>query len=145
MVEQGELAPDFTLRNQDDRYVSLADFKGQKVVMYFYPKDMTSGCTAQAQSLRDMYDDFKERNIVILGISGDNADSHSKFKEKEKLPFDLLVDEDHELAQEYGAYDEEKPQRRTFLLDERGEVVHVLDNVNTKDHAEEVLDAWDTV
>ena len=153
MVEVGERAPDFTLKNQDDVYVSLSDFKGKKVVIFFYPKDMTSGCTKEACSFKNSYNEIKEQNIEVLGISQDNTDSHQKFIDKEELPFTLLCDEEAEVAKAYGAYGAKAPGkktaqgivRKTFLVAENGEIAFIFDEVDPEFHAEEVLDVWNTL
>ncbi|MBM7610719.1 peroxiredoxin Q/BCP [Lysinibacillus composti] len=140
-------APEFTLLNEKDEQVSLSDFKGKKVVLYFYPKDMTPGCTTEACDFRDQYKNFSELNAVILGVSPDNAAKHTKFIDKYGLPFSLLVDEDHAVAEKYGVWVLKKMygrefmgiERSTFLINEEGTVIKEWRKVKVKDHIEEVL------
>lgn len=140
-------APDFTLENEKGKKVSLADFKGKNVVLYFYPKDMTPGCTTEACDFRDAYEDFSSLNAVILGVSMDDANRHTKFIEKHGLPFSLLVDEDHAVAEKYGVWVLKKMygreymgiERSTFLINEEGKVVGEWRKVRVKNHIEQVL------
>lgn len=140
-------APDFTLLNEREEPVSLSDYKGKKVVLYFYPKDMTPGCTTEACDFRDQHEKFAELNAVILGISGDDANKHTKFIEKYGLPFSLLVDEDHQVAEKYGVWVLKKMygrefmgiERSTFLINEEGMVENEWRKVRVKNHIEEVL------
>ncbi|MDM5335144.1 thioredoxin-dependent thiol peroxidase [Ureibacillus composti] len=140
-------APEFTLLNEKDEQVSLSDFKGKKVVLYFYPKDMTPGCTTEACDFRDQYKNFSELNAVILGVSPDTAAKHTKFIDKYGLPFSLLVDEDHAVAEKYGVWVLKKMygrefmgiERSTFLINEEGTVIKEWRKVKVKDHIEEVL------
>jgi thioredoxin-dependent peroxiredoxin len=128
MVEQGQPAPDFELESDSGERVSLHGLRGKPVVLYFYPKDDTSGCTTQACQIRDSWDEFQQLGAVVLGVSPDDADSHSKFRSKFELPFPLLVDSDHSVAEAYGAWGEKKNYGKTyegiirssFLVDERG-------------------------
>lgn len=140
-------APEFTLLNEKDEHVSLSDFKGKKVVLYFYPKDMTPGCTTEACDFRDQYKNFSDLNAVILGVSPDTADKHTKFIDKYGLPFSLLVDEDHAVAEKYGVWVLKKMygrefmgiERSTFLINEEGIVIKEWRKVKVKNHIEEVL------
>jgi len=140
-------APEFTLLNEKDEQVSLSDFKGKKVVLYFYPKDMTPGCTTEACDFRDQYKNFSELNAVILGVSPDTAAKHTKFIDKYGLPFSLLVDEDHAVAEKYGVWVLKKMygrefmgiERSTFIINEEGTVIKEWRKVKVKDHIEEVL------
>lgn len=140
-------APEFTLFNEKQEQLSLSDYLGKKVVLYFYPKDMTPGCTTEACDFRDQYENFSELNAVILGISGDSADKHTKFIDKYGLPFSLLVDEDHEVAEKYGVWVLKKMygreymgiERSTFLINEEGIVVKEWRKVKVKNHIQEVL------
>lgn len=144
---QNELAPQFTLPNEKGEQVSLADFKGKNIVLYFYPKDMTPGCTTQACDFRDAYTDFSDLNAVILGVSMDDEKKHTKFIEKHGLPFSLLVDEDHAVAEKYGVWVLKKMygreymgiERSTFLINEEGVVIKEWRKVRVKNHIEEVL------
>ena len=151
MLKEGGQAPDFTVRDTDGNEVSLADLRGRKVVLYFYPKDDTPGCTKQACSIRDSYSEFEERGIKVLGVSLDDQASHRKFADKYELPFTLLSDTDHSVADAYGVYGEKEfmgkkymgVDRKTFLIDEQGRVKKVIDKVNVEEHADEVLEAFD--
>jgi peroxiredoxin Q/BCP len=148
MPETGEAAPEFTLEDQDGREVSLSDFRGRKVVLYFYPKDDRSGCTAQACDLRDRAEDFDARGAVVLGISPDPVKSHSRFRDKYDLPFTLLADTDHAVAEQYGVWKEKSMygrkywgnERTTFVIDENGTIAHVLPKVKPAEHAGQVLE-----
>lgn len=147
MIEAGKKAPAFTLPDQDGNKVKLSDFRGRKVVLYFYPKDNTSGCTTQACGLRDRIDEFDARGAVILGVSPDSAKSHTKFREKHDLPFTLLADVEHAVAEKYGVWQEKSMYgrkywgivRTTFVIDEDGRVEQVLPRVKPAAHAEQVL------
>jgi peroxiredoxin Q/BCP len=151
MLKEGSTAPAFKTTDGDGRSVSLKDFRGQKVVLYFYPKDDTPGCTKEACSFRDAFSDFKKAGINVLGISTDNEKSHQKFSRKFDLPFTLLTDTDHAIADKYGSYGEKKfmgrtymgVHRKTFLIDEKGKIKRVFEKVKPDDHAQEVLKAFD--
>lgn len=144
----GKAAPNFSLLNEQGETVSLKDFKGEKyVVLYFYPKDSTPGCTTQAADFRDSHEDFRDLNAVILGVSPDSQDSHVKFIEKQSLSFSLLVDEDSAVSEKYDVWKLKKMfgrefmgiERSTFLIDPNGTVVKEWRKVKVKDHIEEVL------
>ncbi len=147
MPKLNEKAPDFKLEDQDGNWQSLADYKGKKVVLYFYPKDMTSGCTVEAQCFRDRMNDFKAFGIQVLGVSPDDVKSHKKFAEKERLNFPLLADIDKEVVNAYGVWVEKSMygkkymgvQRDTFLIDENGVLVKHYEKVKPENHIEEVL------
>lgn len=147
-LKAGDKAPLFTLQNQSDEPVSLSDFAGKKVLVYFYPKAMTPGCTIQAQGLRDSKSDLDQHNVVVLGISPDAVKRLPKFIEKESLNFTLLSDEDHAVADAFGVWGLKKfmgkeydgIHRLSFLIDENGVVTHVLDKFKTKEHHQVVLD-----
>ncbi len=149
MIKEGESAPGFTLATDNGGRVSLEDFKGKKVVLYFYPKDDTPGCTTQACDFRDSLSRFDDSGAVVLGVSPDPVDSHRKFKEKYDLTFPLLADEDHSVAERYGVWKKKKMfgrtfwgvERTTFLIDEEGRVRKVWNRVRPKGHAEEVAEA----
>jgi thioredoxin-dependent peroxiredoxin len=149
MVEEGKPAPDFELKSDAGETVRLSDLKGKPVVVYFYPKDDTPGCTAQACGIRDNYEAFGERGAVVLGISPDDESSHVKFKEKYGLPFTLLADPDHRVAEEYGVWGERKlygktymgVERSTFVIGPDGNVAHVMRRVKPDTHAQQVLDS----
>jgi thioredoxin-dependent peroxiredoxin len=150
MTKEGSMAPDFKVKNTDGETVRLKDLRGRKVVLYFYPKDDTPGCTKEACSFRDAFSDFKKRGIEVLGVSTDSEASHKKFTAKYKLPFTLLADTDHAIADAYGVYGEKKfmgrtymgVKRMTFLIDEKGKVKKVFEKVKPDEHAQEVLDAF---
>lgn len=152
MVKEGNAAPAFTAKNAKGETVRLKDLRGHKVVLYFYPKDDTPGCTKEACSFRDAFTGFKERGIEVLGVSPDSEASHKKFTAKYKLPFALLADPDHAIADAYGVYGEKKfmgrtymgVKRMTFLIDEKGKVKRVFEKVKPEEHAHEVLEAFET-
>jgi thioredoxin-dependent peroxiredoxin len=149
MVEEGQEAPDFELTSDAGERVRLSQFRGRPVVLYFYPKDDTPGCTAQACGIRDSYDDFEEQAAVVLGVSPDEESSHVKFKQKYGLPFTLLADPEHEVADQYGVWGERKymgktywgVERSTFLIDEDGRIAKVMRRVKPDTHADQVLAA----
>ena len=148
MVTAGSKAPDFNLKDAEGKNVSLSDFKGKKVVLYFYPKDDTPGCTKEACSFRDVYDDILAKGAVVLGVSADNAESHMKFKKKYDLPFHLLSDEGHNTIEAYGAWGDKTFQgkvskgiiRSTFVIDEKGLVLKAFPKVTPDNHAAEVME-----
>ena len=150
MLKEGDRAPDFQTTDANGNQVKLSDFRGQKVVLYFYPKDDTPGCTKEACSLRDGYSTFEERGIKVLGASLDTEASHQAFASKYNLPFTLLSDTDHAVADAYGVYGEQTwgdkkfmgVARKTFLIDEQGKIKKVFDKVNVEAHADEVLEAF---
>ncbi len=150
MLQAGDDAPDFTTKDQTGADVKISDFRGQRVVLYFYPKDDTPGCTKQACSLRDGFSAFETENIVVLGVSMDDENSHRKFISKYELPFTLLADTDHAVADAYGSYGEKHfagknymgVQRKTFLIDEQGKIKRIFDKVKVDEHADEVLRAF---
>jgi len=143
----GSKAPDFTVNNQDGKAVSLSDLRGKKVVLYFYPKDMTPGCTFESCSLRDNYKGLLKAGYEVFGISTDNEKSHRKFIEKEKLPFSLLADTDKAVHEKYGTWIEKSmygrkymgTQRITFIIDENGVISEIINKVDTRNHAEQIL------
>jgi thioredoxin-dependent peroxiredoxin len=147
MVEEGQEAPDFELTSDAGERVRLSQFRGQPVVLYFYPKDDTPGCTAQACDIRDNYDDFTKRGAVVLGVSADDESSHVKFKDKYGLPFTLLADPEHEVAEQYGTWVEKNfggkkymgVERSTFLIDPKGRIAKVMRRVKPDTHVERVL------
>ncbi|MFQ3189811.1 MAG: peroxiredoxin Q/BCP [Paraglaciecola sp.] len=147
MLKAGDIAPQFSLSNQDNQTVSLNDFVGKKVLIYFYPKAMTPGCTIQAQGLRDSQVSLAALNVEVLGVSPDAVKRLPKFIEKEKLNFTLLSDEDHALADAFGVWGLKKfmgkeydgIHRITFLINENGKIEYVFDKFKTKDHHEVIL------
>lgn len=146
-IQIGQTAPDFELLADNGERVKLSDYKGKHVVLYFYPKDMTPGCTTQACDFRDQHESFEELNAVILGVSTDPQTKHEKFKAKYDLPFLLLVDEDHSAAEKYGVWKLKKNfgkeymgiERSTFLINKDGELVQEWRKVKVKGHVEEAL------
>jgi peroxiredoxin Q/BCP len=149
MIEEGKTAPDFVLTSDAGERVKLSDLRGKPVVLYFYPKDDTPGCTKQACGIRDAYAEFQQRGAVVLGVSPDNEASHVKFREKYSLPFTLLADPDHDVAEDYGvwveknAYGKKKMgvERSTFIIDSEGNVAKVMRRVKPDTHADDVLAA----
>jgi len=140
-------APEFTLPNAKGESISLSDYRGKRVVLYFYPKDATPGCTTEACDFRDAHADFAARNTVILGVSADSAKRHQNFIAKYELPFELLSDSDHAVCEAYGVWQLKKNYgkeyhgivRSTFLIDENGELIHEWRNVKVKDHVAAAL------
>jgi peroxiredoxin Q/BCP len=147
MPAAGDVAPDITLQDQDGKDVRLSDFRGRKVVLYFYPKDDTSGCTTQACGLRDRIGEIEAHDAVVLGVSPDPVASHRKFADKYDLPFRLLADADHKVAETYGVWKEKSMygrkymgvERTTFLIDEEGRIDEVLEKVKPAGHVDDVL------
>ncbi len=150
MLKEGDAAPDFTVNDQNGEEVKLSAFQGQKVVLYFYPKDDTPGCTKQACSLRDGFLAFEEKAIKVMGVSVDDEKSHQKFISKYNLPFTLLADTDHAIADAFGSYGDKQFMgktytgvlRKTFLIDETGRIKKIFDKVKVEEHADEVLQAF---
>ncbi len=148
-LQPGDKAPDFTGTDENGRSISLADYKGKKLILFFYPKDNTPGCTAEACNLRDNYQLLKSKGFELLGVSPDGADAHQKFKEKFNLPFPLLADTDKTVLKAYGAWGPKSMygkifdgvNRSTFVIDENGVIVQVFSKVKTSDHAEQILKA----
>jgi peroxiredoxin Q/BCP len=146
----GDKAPAFVANDQNGLPVSLKDFKGKKVVLYFYPKDDTPGCTAQACNLRDNFSALTNKGIVVLGVSVDEVKKHKKFEDKYKLPFTLVADEEKTIVADYGLWGEKKfmgktymgTSRVTFLIDEKGKIGHIIEKVDTKNHTEQILAFW---
>ena len=147
MLEPGARAPEFTLLDQEGRRVSLSDFLGKKVVLYFYPKDNTPGCTRQACAFAAAYEGFKTRDVVVIGISRDSVASHLKFAQKHGLPFILLSDPELQAIQAYGVWQEKKLYgkvsmgvvRTTFLIDEQGHIAHIMPKVKPDTNAAQIL------
>ena len=147
MIAEHEQAPDFTLPADSGGEITLSDFRGKKVVLYFYPKDDTPGCTTEACSFRDDYGQFLSKGAVVIGVSPDREDSHQRFRAKYGLPFYLLSDPDHRVAEAYGAWGEKTRNgktsmgilRTTFVIDEQGHVEKVFQNVHAEGHAQDVL------
>ena len=143
----GDIAPQFELEDQEGKTHKLSDYLGTPVVLYFYPKDNTPGCTAQACSFRDSFAEYCQKGITVLGVSKDSAKSHAKFQDKFSLPFTLLADVEHKVAEAYGVWVQKKfmgreymgMERTTFIIDKDGKIVHILEKVKPQDHAKDVL------
>jgi len=135
----GEPAPYFTMVDQDGKSHTLSEYKGQKVVVYFYPKDDTPGCTKEACSIRDDFDLFKKNDIKVFGVSYDGAESHKKFARKYDIPFPLLTDADKRVSKDYGASGLFIPSRKTFLIDEEGTLIKIYNNVDVTTHGAQIL------
>lgn len=150
MLEEGNDAPGFSAKDQDGNEVKLSDLHGTRVVLYFYPKDDTPGCTKQACSFRDANDVYAEKNIKVLGVSIDDESSHRKFISKFSLPFTLIADTDKKIVSDYGVYGEKNMygkkymgvNRKTFLIDEQGKIKKIFNKVDVSEHADEVLKAF---
>jgi len=149
VIEEGKAAPDFELQSDSGETVKLSDLHGKPVVLYFYPKDDTPGCTTEACEFRDAYDVFRDRGAEVFGVSPDDVSSHEKFKTKYELPFTLLADPDHAVAEKYGVWGERKfagksymgINRSTFVIDPDGKVARAMIGIKPAGHAEEVLNA----
>ncbi|TWU39918.1 putative peroxiredoxin bcp [Novipirellula aureliae] len=148
-LEPGRKAPAFTLQDDSGNKVKLSELKGKPVVIYFYPRDNTPGCTKEACAFRDRYDELKELGAQLFGVSTDSAESHTKFRDKHSLPFPLLVDADHAMSEKYGAWREKNMygkksmgiQRSTYLIDSSGKVAHVWKRVKVDGHDQQVIDS----
>jgi peroxiredoxin Q/BCP len=149
MIEEGKPAPDFELPTDGGETIKLSELRGKPVVLYFYPKDDTPGCTTQACGIRDAYGEFEKAGAVVLGVSPDSEKSHGKFKDKYELPFTLLADTGHSVAEQYGVWGEKSfagkkymgVKRSTFVIDADGNVKRVLHDVKPANHADDVLEA----
>jgi len=149
-VKEGNKAPAFKGIDQNGEPISLADYKGKKVVLYFYPNDDTPGCTAQACNLRDNYSELIKQGFQVIGVSTNTVTSHKKFEKKYQLPFPLVADEDQTIVNKYGVWGEKKfmgrtfdgTHRTTFLIDENGKIKKIITKPDTKNHTEEELAAW---
>lgn len=147
MLKEGEKAPEFGVKDQDGRLHQLSDYKGKKIALYFYPKDLTPGCTTQSCNLRDNYTDLKKAGIEVIGVSADTEKKHVQFIDKHQLPFTLLADTDKKLINSYGVWGPKKfmgkefdgINRTTFIIDEQGFIKKIIDKVETKNHAEQIL------
>ncbi len=149
MLEEGKKAPEFKLKDQDGNLHSLKDYKGKNVVLYFYPKDNTSGCTAEACNFRDEFPKFKNINAEILGVSPDSVESHKKFADKYNLPFTLLADENKEVVEKYGVWKQKSMygrkymgvERTTIIIDTEGKIKKIFSKVKVPNHNQEVIEA----
>ena len=148
-LKPGDKAPDFSAENQNGETVKLSDYKGKKVVLYFYPKDDTTGCTAEACNLKENYNDLKAKGYEVVGVSIDTVKSHDKFVKKYDLPFTLIADLDKKIVEDYGVWAEKSMYgrkymgtlRKTFLIDEKGKIEKIIDKVDTKNHAAQITDS----
>lgn len=148
MIKVGDKAPDFSLKDTEGNSMKLSSFKGDNVVLYFYPRDNTPGCTMEACSFRDNFNEYKKKGIVVLGVSMDDQKAHKKFTENYKLPFTLLCDISGEICKKYGAYGKKKLYgkeyegilRKTFLIDKDGNIKAIIDKVRCETHAKDVLE-----
>lgn len=147
MLKPGTTAPDFSLKTDAGETVRLKDFRGKKVILYFYPKDMTSGCTAEACDFRDNIKKFEKKNAVVLGVSADSVESHQKFKKKYNLPFSLLSDETKKVLRDYGVWQQKSLYgkkymgivRTTYIIDGKGKIEKIFEKVNVNGHIDELL------
>lgn len=147
ILKVGNNAPDFEVKNQDGEVVNLSDYKGKKVVLYFYPKDQTPGCIAESCNLRDNYDELLKAGYIVLGISKDSEKSHQNFIKKQNLPFPLLADTELVVHNLFGTWAEKKMYgrtymgtlRTTFIIDENGKIEDIIEKVKTKDHTSQIL------
>jgi peroxiredoxin Q/BCP len=147
-LEEGQKAPEFTAKDQDGNTISLEQFAGKTVVLYFYPKDDTPGCTAEACDFRDNYQGLSAKDIVVLGVSVDDEKSHKKFIAKHNLPFTLLADTDKQIVEAYGVWGEKNmygktymgTNRKTFIIDKEGKIAHIISKVDTKNSTAQVLE-----
>jgi len=152
-LKPGDKAPDFMAENQNGETIKLSDYKGKKVVLYFYPKDDTTGCTAEACNLRDNYSDLRAKGYEVIGVSIDTVKSHDKFVKKYDLPFTLVADPDKKIVEDYGVWAEKSMYgrkymgtlRTTFLIDEKGKIEKVIDKVDTKNHFDQIISQQSTV
>jgi peroxiredoxin Q/BCP len=149
-LNAGDKAPEFSAKDQNGQTVSLKDFKGQRVALYFYHEDDTPTCTVEACNLRDNFSQLKKEGIVVLGVSPDDPAKHKKFEEKYTLPFTLVADPDLKIANKYGVWGEKNLyghkfmgiKRTTFLIDEKGKIAHIIRRVISKNHTQQILDSW---
>lgn len=147
-LQIGDKAPDFEAKDQNGNIIKLNDLKGKRIVLYFYPKDNTPGCTAEACNFRDNYTALIKKGFVVLGVSADNEKSHQRFAQKYELPFSLLIDEDKQILEKYGVWGEKKMfgkiklgiHRTTFVIDENGIIIEIFKKVQTKTHTEQILE-----
>lgn len=150
ILKPGDKAPAFTAKDQNGNTVSLKEFKGRKVVLYFYPKDDTPTCTVQACNLRDNFTQLKAKDIMVIGISVDDEKKHKKFETKYNLPFTLIADPERKIVEAYGVWGEKQFMGRTiigthrvsFLVDEKGKIAHIIDKVKSKIHTDQILEFW---
>ncbi len=150
-LKEGDTAPDFQGVSQNGKAISLSQYRGRKVVLFFYPKDMTPGCTMEVKSLRDSYEEFTSNGFVVVGVSADSEERHLKFISKYDLPFDLIADEDKVILKAYGVWglkkfmgkEYEGIHRVTFIIDENGMILKIIDKVKTKKHAQQIFECFE--
>lgn len=150
ILKAGDKAPELNVNDQNGKIVKLSDYKGKKLILYFYPKDDTPGCTAEACNLRDNFEILKKKGFEILGVSADNEKKHVKFIEKYSLPFPLLADTEQKVCNAYGVWGKKKfmgkeymgINRTTFIIDEQGKIEHIISDVDTKNHTEQILSLY---
>lgn len=148
-LKEGEMAPAFTAINQEGKSITLSELKGKKVILYFYPKDNTPGCTAEACNLRDNYSELKNMGFEVIGVSADSEKSHQNFISKYDLPFNLISDKEKEVLKAYGAWGKKKMYgkeyegiiRKTFIIDETGKIEKIIEKVDSKDHTNQIITA----
>lgn len=146
-LKEGDQAPDFNINDQNGQQRSLADYKGKKIILYFYPKDLTPGCTTESCNLRDNYEGLKKDGFEVIGVSADDEKKHQKFIAKHELPFDLLADTEKKVLNSYGVWGEKKfmgkiydgIHRTTFVIDGEGTIIKIINKVKTKDHTQQIL------
>jgi peroxiredoxin Q/BCP len=149
-LKEGDAAPDFVSVDQNGQPISLSNFKGKKLALYFYPKDMTEGCTFQSCNLRDNYQVLKSKGVEVIGVSADGQKRHLKFIDKHNLPFNLIADEEKEVIKAFGVWGRKKFMgkeydgsfRRTFLINENGIIEKIIEKVKTKDHASQIMEEF---
>jgi thioredoxin-dependent peroxiredoxin len=146
-LKEGDPAPQFTGKDQNGNVISLSDLKGKKVILYFYPRDNTPGCTAEACDLRDHYSGIRSKGFEVIGVSADNEKSHQNFRDKYSLPFNLVADTEKSILKAYGAWGKKSMYgkeyegilRKTFVIDEKGIIVKIIDKVDTKNHTKQII------
>ena len=151
LLDEGVMAPDFELPDENDVIDKLSDYRGKTIILYFYPKDNTSGCTKEAVGFRDDFDFYKEHQVIILGVSPDTPKRHTNFKEKYNLPFTLLADTEHEVSELYGVWQKKKMagreyygiKRTTYLIGSDGEIIKVFKKVKPAEHSKEIIEYLD--
>lgn len=149
-LQAGDKAPAIKAKDQNDNSISLADYKGKKIALFFYPEDDTPTCTVEACNLRDNFALLQKKGITVIGVSPDDVDKHKKFEEKFSLPFTMLADPAKKIINKYGVWAEKNlygnkfmgVKRTTFLIDEQGKIVHIIKGVRSKNHAQQIIDAW---
>jgi len=150
MLKVGDAAPDFTGKDENGNAISLGDFKGKKLILYFYPKDSTPGCTAEACNLRDNYSDLIDKGFEVVGVSADSEKRHQNFIAKQNLPFHLIADEEKSIIESYNAWGRKKFMgkeydgiiRKTYVIDENGFIEHLIEKVKTKAHSEQIMELY---